>query len=74
MLSENNIRRINNQIEKKLRELDRPFTSSEDKEEIRKDLIVLNDLLKIHEEPEEPKPAPDSLIDEICSLLRNRHR
>lgn len=74
MLSDENIRRINNQIDSKLRELDRPFKSSEEKEEIRKDLIVLNDLLRTHKEEEVETQPSTKLVDEIAQILRTHRR
>jgi hypothetical protein len=46
MLSSENIDRINNLIESKLSEIERPFQDPDDREETRKDLQTLVDLLR----------------------------
>jgi restriction endonuclease S subunit len=71
MLSDSNVRRINSEIANKLSKLDSFCTSTEEKEEIRKDLIVLRDLLDIRIEEQK---AETSLVAEICEILRNSRR
>jgi len=74
MLTEANVRRINDKIADKVRELDSIFTSPEKREEIRKDLIVLNDLLRAHKDEEHDPEHTQNLVDEICRILRNARR
>lgn len=72
MLSDRTVRKINDQIQDKLRALDHPFKTSEEKEEIRKDLIVLRDLLT--PPTEKLSTETDSIVHEICEYLRQRRR
>lgn len=72
MLSDRTVRRVNEQIQEKLRKLDSILTSSEEKEEIRKDLIVLRDLLTPPTEKLSHETQTDSIIHEICEYLRQR--
>lgn len=70
MLTDANVRRINDKIKDKLVELDSIFSDSEKKEETRKDLIVLVDLLRIYETPKTQSElsSPEDLIE----MLRRR--
>lgn len=74
MLSDRTVRKINDQIQDKLRRLDSIITSPEEREEIRKDLIVLRDLLTPPTEKLSTETQTDSIVHEICELLRNRRR
>jgi hypothetical protein len=63
MLSSDNSRRINNQLHDKLNKL-HAQTPSEEREEIRKDIAVLGDLLHIYKEEADStqkSPAEDDI-------------
>lgn len=68
MLSSDNIRRINNQIHDKLNKL-HSQTPSEEREEIRKDLTVLGDLLHIYKEEADSTQKP---VEDHIEMLRRR--
>lgn len=73
MLDRNTINQMNIQIQRDLRTLNSIISSPEDREEARKNIAVLTEILN-PQEKETPEPQSNGLVNEICSLLRDRRR
>lgn len=73
MLSPNTIAQMNRRIQDDIRTLGSIISSPEEKEEARKNIAVLTEILNPRTE-KTGAPSKNSLVDELCGLLRDRRR